>query len=151
MSEEINNRINFASGLSWEPLRGYSRAVQVGKTLYVSGMTSVNEKADVIGPDNPYLQTKYALENLRYVLKRAGFQMHHVVRTKLSVTDMSRWKDYAHAHREIFDNIRPASSIVEVTALIDPRMMVEIEAEAVLCNSQASIVTINLDESEHDD
>jgi enamine deaminase RidA (YjgF/YER057c/UK114 family) len=131
MPNKISERVNFTTGLAWEPLRGYARAVKVGDHLFVSGTTSVNEKGDVVGVGDAYLQTKMIIQHIRDVLKEAGFQMNEVVRTRMFVTDISLWKQYAQAHREAFESIRPASSIVEVSALIDPRMLVELEVEAI--------------------
>jgi enamine deaminase RidA (YjgF/YER057c/UK114 family) len=150
MTNEKTPRKNYSSGIPWEPLRGYSRAVRVGNSLYVSGMTAVTEKGEVVAPGDAYQQTKYILENVRFVLKKAGFQMTDVVRTRLMVTDLSKWKNYAHAHRQVFDAIRPASSICEVARLMDPRMMIEIEVEAILNCGEVETVQIHLDESPHE-
>lgn len=150
MSEKKKARKNFSSGIPWEPLRGFSRAVRVGDTLYVSGMTAVTEKGEVVAPGDAYQQTKYILENVRFVLKKAGFQMSDIVRTRLMVSDLTKWKNYAHAHRQVFDRIRPASSIYEVTRLMDPRMVIEIEVEAVLNCGEPETIAIHLDESPHE-
>ncbi len=123
-------RINISSGTPWEPLRGYSRAVQVGESIFVSGTTALGNDG-VTGGDSPYLQTKFVIERIRAVLTKRGFSLSDVVRTRLFVTDLSRWDDYALAHREFFAEIRPASSIVEVSRLVDPRMLVEIEVDAI--------------------
>jgi enamine deaminase RidA (YjgF/YER057c/UK114 family) len=150
MTAEKKARTNYSTGIPWEPLRGYSRAVRVGDTLYVSGMTAGTEKGDVVAPGDAYQQTKYILENLRYVLRKAGYQMADVVRTRLSVTDLSKWKDYARAHRQVFDGVRPASSIVEVSRLMDPRMLIELEVEAVLNCAEPETINISLEESVHE-
>lgn len=120
-----------SSGLSWEPLRGYSRAVIAGNTMYISGTTAMDEKGDVVAAGDPYEQTKYILHSIKNILQRSGFQIGDVVRTRLFVTNLLKWEDYARAHREVFENVRPASSIVQVVRLTDPRLLIEIEAEAV--------------------
>lgn len=127
----VEKRINYSSGLAWEPLRGYSRAVLVGETLYISGTTAVTESGDVIGIGDAYIQTKQVIRTARQVLRKAGFTIEEVVRTRMYVSDISKWSKYARAHREVFERVRPASSIVEVSALMDPRIMIEMEFEAV--------------------
>ena len=126
-----NNKTLYSSGSPFEPLRGFSRAVKVGNALYISGTTSMTPNNDVIGIGDPYLQTKTALETIKSVLQEAGFELEDVVRTRLAVTDISKWNDYAKAHRKFFGDIRPASSIFEVKRLVDSRLMVEIEVDAV--------------------
>lgn len=133
-------RINYSSGLPWEPLRGYSRAVRVGDSLYISGTTAIAPSGEVIGAGDPYEQTRYIIGVIRKILSVAEFQVSDVVRTRLFVTNIGRWEEYARAHSECFDNIRPASSIVQVSKLTDPRLMVEMEADAVLgCKLEKSI------------
>lgn len=124
-------RINISSGSHWEPLRGYSRAVQVGDVLYISGTTAVDDKGEVVASGDPYEQTKYVISFLKKILASRNFRLSDVVRTRMYVTNLMRWDDYARAHREAFELIRPASSIVQVARLTDPRLLVEIEAEAV--------------------
>ena len=126
-----HKRINYATGVAWEPLRGYSRAVCVDNVLYISGTTAIGEDGEVVGPGDAYEQTSYVLRVVRKILRAAGYTLDDVVRTRLFVTDMSQWKKYARAHREMFENIRPASSIVEVSRLMDPRLVLEMEVEAV--------------------
>ncbi|MBX7136953.1 MAG: RidA family protein [Oligoflexia bacterium] len=126
------DRYNLASGSLWEPLRGYSRAVKVGDQLFISGTTAVDQTGEVVGPNDAFEQTRYVIRVINKILREAGFKPTDIVRTRLYVTDMSKWKEYARAHREAFENIRPASSIVQVTKLVDPRLMIEMEAEAVL-------------------
>lgn len=128
-SESI--RTNILSGSPLEPLRGYSRAVQVGNHLAISGTTAMNSKGDVVSPGEPYEQTKYILSVIKTVLSSRGFSISDVVRTRLFVTNIARWEDYARAHREVFEGVRPASSMVQVVKLVDPRLVVEIEADAV--------------------
>lgn len=126
-----NIRYNIASGSVWEPLRGYSRAVKVGKALYISGTTAVDEKGDVVAAGDAYEQTRYIINTVRDVLAMCGFELSDVIRTRLYITNMAKWDDYARAHREAFENIRPASSIVQVSKLVDPRLTIEMEVDAV--------------------
>lgn len=124
-------RTNILSGSPFEPLRGYSRAVQIGDRLLISGTTAMNSKGHVASPGEPYDQTKYVLGIVKSILTSRGFQLSDVVRTRLFVTNISRWEDYARAHREVFEQIRPASSMVQVVKLVDPRLVVEIEVDAM--------------------
>lgn len=130
MSSETH-RVNIASDSIWEPLRGYSRAVKVGESLFISGTTAMMPRGEVIGLGDAYQQTRYVIQVIGQVLRSAGFDFRDVVRTRLYITDISRWDEYARAHREVFEKIRPASSIVEVARLKDPRLMIEMEAEAL--------------------
>lgn len=136
-------RINIASGSPFEPLRGYSRAVQMGDHLYISGTTAMNAQGDVIAPGDPYLQTKHILSAIKTILGARNFHIGDVVRTRLAVTNIARWEDYARAHREVFEKIRPASSIVQVVKLVDPRLVVEIEVDAVRGASEAQSASID--------
>lgn len=124
-------RTNILSGSPLEPLRGYSRAVQVGNHLSISGTTAMNSKGDVAKPGEPYEQTKYILSIVKSILSSRGFALSDVVRTRLFVTNIARWEDYARAHREVFETVRPASSMVQVVKLVDPRLVVEIEIDAI--------------------
>ncbi|MBN8549209.1 MAG: RidA family protein [Deltaproteobacteria bacterium] len=126
-----NVRYNIASGSHWEPLRGYSRAVKVGNSVFISGTTAVDEKGEVVAAGDAYEQTRYIIQKVRDVLAMTGLELSDVVRTRLFVTNMAKWDEYARAHREAFENIRPASSIVQVTKLVDPRLMIEMEIDAV--------------------
>ncbi len=146
MSKNTSERVNYSSGLPTEPLRGYSRAVRSGDHLFISATAPINERGDVVGPGDPYTQTKYVIQILRQILKDAGFQMEDVVRTRMYVTQLSSWNDYARAHREGFEKIRPASSIIEVAKLMDSRSMVEIEAEAVLMSTLSHTHSIAITE-----
>jgi enamine deaminase RidA (YjgF/YER057c/UK114 family) len=130
MSEE-KVRTNILSRSPLEPLRGYSRAVQVGDHLFVSGTTAMNAKGEVVAPGDAYEQTKSVLAAIKTILTSRGFSMQDVVRTRLFVTNISKWEDYARAHREFFETVRPASSMVQVVKLVDPRLVVELEVDAI--------------------
>ena len=119
------------SGNPWEAVLGYSRAVSVGGTVYVSGTTGTDNTGKVLSPGNAYEQAVQSLKNIEDALKRVGLGMEHVVRTRIYLTDISRWKEVAKAHAEVFGEIHPATSLVGIQRLVDPEMLVEIEAIAV--------------------
>lgn len=123
-------RRNISSGAKWEPLVGYSRAVRVGPHIHVAGTTAVDGAGTLIGPGDAYAQTAFILQKIGKALEEAGASFAHVIRTRMFVTDISRFEEYGRAHGEVFRDIRPASTMVEVKALVDAQMLIEIEADA---------------------
>jgi enamine deaminase RidA (YjgF/YER057c/UK114 family) len=126
------DRQNFSSGVKWEDIVGYSRAVRVGTRIYLTGTTATDENGSIVGAGDAYTQTVQVIRNIERALKQAGGALENVVRTRMFVTDISRWQEYGRAHYEFFNHIRPCATMVEVRALIDPRMLIEIEVEAEL-------------------
>lgn len=127
-------RINYSSGAKWEDIVGYSRAVKIGNTIEVTGTVAVDANNELVGRNDAYSQTRFIIEKIDAVLKRAGASLSDVVRTRMFVTDISRWEEYGRAHGEFFGTIKPCTSMIEVKGLIDPAYLIEIEATAVLTN-----------------
>jgi enamine deaminase RidA (YjgF/YER057c/UK114 family) len=126
------SRINYSSGSKWEDIVGYSRAVKVGNVIEVTGTVASGEDGNVIGKDDAYTQTKFIYQKIENVLKRAGAEMKDVIRVRMFVTDIERWQEYGKAHSEFFKDIKPCNTMVEVSALIEPDYLIEIEATAIL-------------------
>jgi enamine deaminase RidA (YjgF/YER057c/UK114 family) len=128
-------RTNYSSGAKWESIVGYSRAVKIGNVIEVTGTVAVDEAGLLVGAGDAYAQTKFIIEKIEKVLIAAGASLKDVVRTRLFVTDIDRWEEYGHAHGAFFSEIRPCTTMVEVSGLIEPGFLVEIEATAYIQES----------------
>jgi len=128
----VSNRLNVSSGVKWEDIIGYSRAVKVGNVIEVAGTTALDEAGNLVGANDSYEQTRYIITKIEKALKTAGATLQDIVRTRIFTTDISRWEEIGRAHGEFFSEIKPASTMVEVKALINPVMLVEIEATAIV-------------------
>jgi len=125
-------RANFSSGSPWEPVVGYSRAVKVGGHIWIAGTTAIDSDGNVVGKNDPGLQTTCILNIIRVAIEQAGAGMENIVRTRIYVKNIGQWEEIGRAHGAVFDQIRPATTMVEVSRLVDPDMLVEIEAEAFI-------------------
>jgi enamine deaminase RidA (YjgF/YER057c/UK114 family) len=135
----MTERLNISSGAPWEDIAGYSRAVKLGNLIFIAGTAAVDENGDLVGAGDPYEQARFILGKIERALVAAGSGLQDVVRTVMYVTDISQWEQISRAHGEVFRDIRPAATMVEVRSLILPEMLVEIEATAVIeLASQAS-------------
>lgn len=130
----MGKNIKVKSGTTWEDLVGYSRAVRVGNQIFISGTTAVDESNKIVAPGNPYLQSRFILKKIANTLEKTGASIKHVCRTRIFVVDISMWEDVGRAHGEFFKEIRPASTLVQVSSLIEPDLLVEIEVDAVIPN-----------------
>ena len=126
----MQERQKYSSGAKWESIVGYSRAVKVGSRIYVTGTTATGENSEIVGIGDAYAQTVQVIKNIEKALQALGATLENVVRTRMFVTDISRWEEYGRAHGEFFREIMPATTMVEVSKLIDPQMLIEIEADA---------------------
>ena len=127
-----SKRTNYASGNKWEDIVGYSRLVKTGNIIEVSGTTATDENGKIHGLKDPYLQTKYILDKIEKYLHKAGASLEDVVRTRMFVTDISKWEEFGRAHGEFFRSIKPAASMLEVKQLIEPELLIEIEVTAII-------------------
>lgn len=128
----MSERRSYSSGTKWESVVGYSRAIRIGNQIFVTGTTATDESGDIVGVGDPYAQTVQVIGNIERALKALGATLKSVVRTRMFVTDISRWEEYGRAHGEFFAEIRPCATMVEITRLVDPRMLIEIEVDAVI-------------------
>lgn len=125
-------RQSYSSGVKWESIVGYSRAIRIGQQVFVTGTTATDETGAIVGPGDAYTQTVQVILNIERALKALGASLANVVRTRMFVTDISRWEEYGRAHGEFFADIRPCATMVEVSRLIDPAMLIEIEVDAIV-------------------
>lgn len=128
----MGERLNIASGAQWEEIVGYSRAVRIGNVVEVAGTTAVDEQGQVVGPNDPGAQTRFILQKIERALQQAGASLKDVIRTRIFVTDISRWEEIGRVHGDFFRTIKPVATMVEVKALISPELLVEIEVTAMI-------------------
>jgi len=131
----MTERIRFSSGTKWEPIVGYSRAIRVGNVVHVSGTTATDQEGNLVGVGDARAQTSQALRNIQKALESVGARMEDVVRTRIYVTNIAKWEEVGRVHGEFFRQTLPVTSMIEVKSLINPRMLVEIEAEAIITES----------------
>ena len=131
----MTERIRFSSGTKWEPIVGYSRAIRVGNVVHVSGTTATDQEGNLVGVGDARAQTSQALRNIQKALESVGARMEDVVRTRIYVTNITKWEEVGRVHGEFFRQTLPVTSMIEVKSLINPQMLVEIEAEAIITES----------------
>jgi enamine deaminase RidA (YjgF/YER057c/UK114 family) len=132
-------RLNVSTGAKWENIIGYSRAVKIGNVVEVSGTVATDSSGDVVGDNDMYLQTKFILLKIEGVLNQAGAKLSDVIRTRMYMTDISKWEEAGRAHGEVFGNIKPATAMLEVSKLIAPEYLIEIEVSAIIDDSETTI------------
>jgi len=128
----MKNRTNISSGAKWEDIVGYSRLVKVNNQIFVTGTVAIDDQGNLIGENDAYEQTKYIIQKVKKIFEKVGATLEDVVRTRMFVTDISKWEEYGKAHGEYFGKIKPATTMVEVSKLIDPKFLIEIEFEAIV-------------------
>ena len=128
----MRERQKYFSGTKWESVVGYSRAIKVGERIYVTGTTATDESGAIVGPGDAYAQTVQAIRNIERALVGLGASLENVIRTRMFVTDISRWEEYGKAHGEFFSEVMPCATMVEIAKLVDPDMLIEIEVDAEL-------------------
>ncbi len=131
----MDQKQHYFSGTKWEPIVGYSRAIRIGNQIFVTGTTATNEQGEIAGVGDAYAQTVQVIQNIERALKALGGELKDVVRTRMFVTDIARWEEFGRAHGEFFREIKPCATMVEVRRLIDDRMLIEIEVDAVILGS----------------
>lgn len=135
VKKTMSSRTNYSSGGKWEDIVGYSRAVKVGNIIEVSGTVASDDTGNVVGENDAYMQTQFAISKIQRALEQAGASLSDVVRTRLFITDVGRWDEYIKAHREAFADIKPCCSVIEIKALVGPDYLVEVEATAIMDKS----------------
>lgn len=128
----MEQKQHYFSGTKWEPIVGYSRAIRIGNQIFVTGTTATNEQGEIVGVGDAYAQTVQVIQNIERALKALGGELKDVVRTRMFVTDIARWEEFGRAHGDYFREVNPCATMVEVRRLIDDRMLIEIEVDAVI-------------------